>query len=132
MNPFNGTWIANISKSQRHANHQFHSAKLHFEVSDDNVSLRHEGINAEGKYESGTTTLSADGKEHDSSEAPGIKILTQFVGDHLIDSKAFKDGQLVGHGTYEVSKDGSTLTATVYGTDASGKPFEQIIIFDHE
>lgn len=28
MNPLTGTWIANIEKSQRHANHQFKSATI--------------------------------------------------------------------------------------------------------
>jgi hypothetical protein len=33
MNPFLGTWVANLEKSRRHANHQFQSATLTFEVS---------------------------------------------------------------------------------------------------
>ena len=41
MNPFLGTWIANIEKSHRHANHQFQSATLTFEVSGDVVSVTH-------------------------------------------------------------------------------------------
>jgi hypothetical protein len=43
MNPFVGTWIANIEKSRRHANHQFQSATLTFEVTGDGVSMTHAG-----------------------------------------------------------------------------------------
>jgi hypothetical protein len=39
MSVFIGTWIANIEKSRRHANHQFQSATLSFDVSDDLVTL---------------------------------------------------------------------------------------------
>lgn len=132
MNPFNGTWIANLSRSQRHPNHQFQSAKLHFEVSADNVSLIHEGVNMSGRYESGRTIFYVDGKEHASPEALGVNVVSQWIGTHLIDTRAFRNGELVGHGTYEVSPDGTTLTATVFGTDASGKEFRHAIVFDRE
>jgi hypothetical protein len=132
MNPFNGTWIANLSKSQRHPNHQFQSAKLCFEVSQNTVLLMHEGINMAGQYESGKTVLHPDGKEHEFPQAPGVMVMTDWVSTHRIDTKAWKDGQIVGHGAYEVSLDGATLTATVSGTDASGAAFQQTIIFDRE
>ena len=54
MNPFLGTWVANLEKSRRHANHQFQSATLTFEVSGDMVSLTHAGVNMAGEPESGT------------------------------------------------------------------------------
>src|SRR6185369_12963713 len=54
MNLFLGTWVANLEKSRRHANHQFQSATLAFDVSGDVVSLTHAGVNMAGKPESGT------------------------------------------------------------------------------
>ena len=45
---------------------------------------------------------------------------------------AKKDGKVVGQSAYEISKDGKTLTAKVKGIDASGREFEQVIVFDHE
>jgi hypothetical protein len=57
-------------------------------------------------------------------------VATRWVGTNVLETVAKKDGQVVGHGTYEVSLDGATLTATVAGTDAAGKPFEQVIVFD--
>ena len=131
MNPFVGTWTANIEKSHRHANHQFGSATLRFEVSGDAVSLVHAGVNAAGKSESGTTMLRADGQDHPVSPlAPGVVVATRWVGTNVLETVAKKDGQVVGHGKYEVSPDGAMLTATVAGTDAAGKPFEQVIVFD--
>jgi hypothetical protein len=43
---------------------------------------------------------------------------------------ATKNGAIVGSGVYEVSEDGATLTATMSGVDASGRRFEQAIVFD--
>ena len=131
MNPFIGTWVANIEKSQRHANHQFQSATLTFEVAGEVVSMTHAGVNMAGKQESGTSVLHPDGQEHPvSAEAPGVVVVTKWVGSHVLESEARKDERVVGRGTYAVSGDGKTLTATVAGTDAAGAGFEQVIMFD--
>ena len=131
MNPFVETWIANIEKSHRHANHQFQSATLTFEVTGDSVSITHAGVNMSGKHESGTTVYRVDGREHAVSPlAPGVVAVTRWIGTHVLESEARKDGRVLGKGTYAVSSDGRTLTATVAGTDAAGAAFEQVIVFD--
>ena len=131
MNPFAGTWIANIEKSRRHANHQFQSATLTFEISGDDVSMTHAGVNMSGRHESGTTVYKVDGLEHAvSPQAPGVVAVTTWIGARVLQSEAKKDGHLLGKGTYAVSEDGRTLTATVAGTDSAGAPFEQVIVFD--
>jgi len=129
MNPFVGTWIANIEKSRRHVNHQFQSATLTFEVAGDGISRTR--VNMSGKHESGTTVYKPDGQEHAvSPQAPGVVAVTTWIGTHVLQSEAKKDGRSLGKGTYEVSEDGRTLTATVAGTDAAGAPFAQVIVFD--
>lgn len=133
MNPFLGTWVANLEKSRRHANHQFQSATLTFAVSGDVVTLTHAGVNMAGERESGTTVLHADGVEHEvSPQAPGVVALTKWVGTHVLTTEARKDGRSVGSATYEVSGDGRSLTATVVGIDAAGKAFDQVLVFDRK
>ena len=75
MNPFRGTWVANLEKSRRHADHQFRSATLTFEVSDDVVSLTHTGVNMAGKPESGTTVLHAAAMRGDTEDI--IRVLVE-------------------------------------------------------
>jgi hypothetical protein len=129
-NPFTGTWTANIEKSRRHANHQFQSATLTFEIRGETVSLTHAGVNMAGKHESGTQLLQADGHEHPIPQAPGIVVVTRWVGSHVLETEGLKDGQSVGKGTYAISEDGGTLTATVAGTDGGGANFAQVIVFE--
>ena len=62
MDPFSGTWIANIAKSKRHQNHQFQSATLRFDVSGDEIALTQSGVNMSGKAESRTLMFQADGR----------------------------------------------------------------------
>jgi hypothetical protein len=131
MNPFAGTWTANLERSRRHANHQFQSATLTFEISGDQVTLTHAGTNMSGKHESGTTMFLADGQEHEiSRQAADVVVVTRWIGGHVLETEARKGGRRIGGGTYTVSPDGKTLTATVEGIDGAGQPFEQVIVFD--
>ena len=132
QSPFAGNWAANLAKSKRHPNHQFQSATLQFVVSGDTVTLTHGGVNAAGQEESGTITLQADGKERPIPQAPGVVSVVKWVGSRVLETLGKKDGQMVGRGTYEVSADGKTLTATVSGRDGSGAAFDQVIVFDRK
>jgi len=133
MDPFTGTWVANLAKSKRHQNHQFQSATLRFEMSGDVISLTQAGVNMSGKHESSTLTLQADGEEHPvSPQAPGVVVVTKWIGTHVLETIGKKDADVVGRGTYEVSSDRRTLTARVSGIDANGATFEQVIVFDRE
>jgi hypothetical protein len=129
MHPLAGTWIANIAKSTRHENHQFSSSTMRFEISGGEVKFTYEGVNASGKLEKGEQTLNVDGQPHDHPLAPGIAV-TSSLGPRGIESSATKDGVVLGRGTYDVSENGQMMTATVSGIDGSGKPFEQVIVFD--
>lgn len=131
MHTLTGTWIANLDRSRRDPNHRFHRATMQFEVADDRVSLAYGGINASERHEHGSQTIHADGQEHSVPEAPGV-VAISTLAPRVLQSVAKKDGTVVGRSTYEVSADGQTLTATVSGIDASGKSFDQVIVFDRE
>lgn len=133
MDPFTGNWIANLARSRRHQNHQFQSATLRFEVSGNAISLTQAGVNMSGKQESSTLTLQADGEARPASpQAPGIDVVTRWMGTHGLETIGQRGEVILGRGTYEVSADGRTLTAKVFGTDAQGAAFEQEIVFDRE
>ncbi len=132
MSPLAGTSIANLEKSQRHANHQFKSATMRFEVEGETVLLTQGGVNMSGKQESSTLTLRADGQEHPvSPEAPGVVVVTNWIGPNVLETVGKKDDKVLGRGTYEVSADRRTLTATVGGVDGAGKACRpQVIVLD--
>jgi len=130
--PFDGTWIANISKSKRHPNHLFKSAALTFTVSDGIVTLSYRGVNMSGAEEKGITTFHPDGKEHPLEGLPGGLEVSRWLTPRILKTVATKDGKVIGQSTFEVSGDGKTLTANLSGTDASGAKFEQVIVCDRE
>ena len=131
MDSFTGIWVANLAKSRRHHNHQFQSATLQFKVVGDAISLTQSGVNMSGKHEASTLTLRADGEEHAvSHQAPGVVVLTRWIGPSVLETIGKRGAEIIGRGTYEVAPDGRTLTANVSGIDASGAAFEQTIVFD--
>lgn len=133
MNPFTGSWTANLDKSQRHANHQFASATMTFDVTDESVSMAYGGVNAAGKVESSALVFYPDGLEHPvSPQAPGVMMVCNWEGTHRLNTEARKGDAVLGRGSYEVSSDGRILTATMSGVDASGAAFEQVIVFDRQ
>lgn len=100
-------------------------------IDGDVVSLRYAGINMAGKEESGTTVLRADGIEHEVSPlAPGVVAVSRWQGAQVLETEAKKDGRIVGKGSYAVSDDLKSMTATISGVDAAGAAFEQVIVFD--
>jgi hypothetical protein len=132
MHPFSGTWIANLEKSRRDPNHQFQRAMMRFDIEPEAVTLSHGGVNAAGKEESGGLRMQTDGLERPLPQVPGMASSARWLDTHTLYTEAKKDGQIVGCGTYAVSTDGMTLTATVAGIDGAGRQFEQVIVFDHE
>jgi hypothetical protein len=105
---------------------------MEFTVVGNTVTLKHGGVNAGGQQESGALVLEADGKEHAVPEAPGITVVTRWVGPRVLHTIGKSAGAQVGEQTYEVSTDGKTLTAKVAGVDASGSRLDQVIVFDRK
>ncbi len=130
--PFAGTWVENIASSKRHPNHQFQSATLKFAVDGNTVTITHSRVNARGQKESGTFVLEADGQEHPVPEQPGIVVVTSWSGPRVLHAVEEEVGAEVGESEYQVSTDGKTLTATLSGTDLSGSPFYQVIVYDRK
>jgi len=129
VHPLAATWIANLSKSRRDVNHQFQRASMRFEVTGNTVVLNFEGVNASSKNEGNTLNFQADDHAHPLPQDPGVTV-TSTLGPRTLTSAATKSGTVVGRSTYEVSEDGRTMSATVSGVDGSGRPFDQVIVFD--
>ena len=129
MHPLTGTWTANLAKSQSHVNHQFQRVTMQFEVDGLAVSLRFEGVNHAGQAEEGVRRFEADGVAHPDAAAPGVQSTTTLT-DRCLEVTATKDNALAGRAAYEVSEDGTTLTATTAGIDANGRAFDQVVVFD--
>ena len=96
------------------------------------VIISYAGINMAGKEESDTREMHPDGKEYPVAQAPGVVQMAKWAGSHILEAVAKKDEKVVGQSTYQVSRDGNTLTATIKGIDAKGASFEQVIVLERQ
>jgi len=131
MHALTGSWIANVDRSRRDPNHQFHRATMRFEVAGSAVSISYGGVNASGRQEQGALTVVADGQEQSIPEVPGMVSVSTLQQDGLRTIGQL-NGTVMGRAAYEVAVDGTTMTATVSGVDAAGQSFEQVIVFERE
>jgi hypothetical protein len=109
--PFAGSWVANLSKSRRHPSHQFQRATLEISVAGNIVTILDSVTDETGREERRTNTLEADGMEHRSG-CNGYVLMARWRGPRMLETMATKDGKVVGRGSYEVSADDATLTAS--------------------
>jgi hypothetical protein len=97
-----------------------------------------EGINAQGNPMFAQVAYKLDGKDY-----PVATLGVQTVSDHstdvfkLIDAYTVefidkRGGKVVATGTQTVSKDGKTLTYRGEGTNAQGKPFSNVQVFEKQ
>jgi hypothetical protein len=131
MHALTGSWIANVDRSRRDPNHQFHRATIRFDVAGSAVSLTYGGVNASGRDEQGALTMIADGQERPIPEAPGM-VSASTLEPRVLHTIGKLNGTVMGRAAYEVAEDGTTMTATISGVDAAGKSFEQVVVFERE
>ena len=128
QDPLTGTWKLNPGESEFDPNHRPSAGTMIFEL----TAEGHYALTAEGVTESGEkcrerpTKLIPDGEKHPVPDFPGlISIVTRPDPNTLVAEVRREDGSVVGGGTYAVSPDGSSLTATNFGYDTQLRQFQQ-------
>jgi hypothetical protein len=132
-NPFAGVWRANIQQSKRHPAYPFESATVKIAVSGAVYTISQQVIEPSGQPQRSTSVIHVDGEER-PPEASGFCVVAKRIAARVIEVTATKDGLVVGRGSYEVSRDGTSLTVSTKnaGANADGwqSEFDQIIRFD--
>ena len=131
--PFVGTWELNPAKSAFDANHRPSQATMHFELSADGAYLmKAEGVSQKGeRVAERPVTMVLDGRPHAVPDFPGLSALTTRPDPCTIRAECRReDGSLVGEGTYVVSADGKSLTATTAGFDTQLRRFETTTVWE--
>jgi hypothetical protein len=132
-----GTWKLNAAQSKFAPNHAtapkeetmvFRVVGDQFELTD--TGTQKDGVAIAGKYTSPVNggvfkvlqTAPAEGESYvETMLEPGNRFLTQL-----------KNGKQTQVQHLAISRDGKTMSITTRGTDAKGKPFESISVFDKQ
>jgi hypothetical protein len=133
--PFVGTWTLDPARSQFDPNHHPLSATMTFTVEADGAYL----LQAEGTKEGGQRVKEKpqrflpDGQPRPIPDLPGLSgVATRPDPRTLRGEVRREDGSLVGSGTYVVSPDGRSMTATTEGIDAQFRPFKQVTVWERQ
>jgi hypothetical protein len=131
--PFIGTWNLNPGRCEFDPNHRPTSGALVFERdTEGRYVMKAEGTAANGqKVVERPQTFIPDGEARPIAEVPGLRARTTQPGPRELHARCEReDGSIVGEGTYVVSPDGMSLTATTAGVDAEKRRFETRTVWD--
>ena len=126
--PLAGMWHVDPSRSSRQFDTPFQRATLEFAVVDDVVTITDTVVDGSGHEERGTNTIRADGRAHASEH--GYVLTASWRGPYVLETVVTKDGGEVSRLTYDVSRDGRTLTVSGTATAHNGYPaVQRVTIF---
>lgn len=130
--PFGGSWKLNPEKSHFDPNHRVSAGTMRWERTGDGYLMEAEGTHDGQAVQERPATFILDGKEHTVPGQPGITAVASSPTPNIVHVEAKSAGHVVGRGSYVVSEDGTTLTATMRGTDAQQRPFETVVVWDRQ
>jgi hypothetical protein len=132
---FTGTWKLNVAKSKFAAGTEVKEVTVVIAEQGANLAVTVTGTAGDGKPISVKYTLPAKGGAVSYTEgapASGATATTKRVNVSTIDSTSSLNGKEVGSTHTVVSADGKTLTRTVKGVDAQGKPFQNTEVYERQ
>jgi hypothetical protein len=130
---FVGTWTLNPARCEFDPNHRPTSGTLVFERDPEGqYVMKAEGTDASGKrVTERPQTFVPDGKPRPLPDFPGLSAYATQPRPHELRAQVKReDGSIVGEGTYVVSADGMSLTATSAGFDTQLRRFETRTVWD--
>jgi hypothetical protein len=128
-----GTWKLNMEKSKFSPAAPVKNLSTTREASDGGVKVTTTGERTDGVPIDSTYTASYDGAESSVTGAPYDTIsIKQANGNTFIYAAKKKDGKYSVTGRSVVSKDGKTMTNTIKGTAADGKPYSATMVWEKQ
>jgi hypothetical protein len=129
-----GTWKLNVAKSKYNPGPAPQSQTLKVEASDKGEKVTSEVVGADGKRTTSTYTANFDGKDYplSGSLVGADKVSLKRVDARTTERTDKKDGKAVMTLKRVVSQDGKTMTVTTKGTNAEGKPVNNVVVFDKQ
>jgi hypothetical protein len=131
--PFVGTWKLNPARCEFDPHHRPTSGTLVFERDPEGrYVMKAEGTDANGKkVTERPQSFIPDGEPRPLPDFPGLRAQATRLSPHELHAEVKReDGSIVGEGTYVVSADGMSLTATSAGFDTQLRRFETRTVWD--
>jgi hypothetical protein len=128
--PVVGTWRLDVAKSKFSPGPALKSETRTYVASGSEIKASSKTVDAAGKATTAKWTVVYDGKDRPETGIDGVDSLSLKRVDPFtttfIEKKA---GKTVITGTRAVSKDGKVMTISSKGTDAQGKPMNNVLVY---
>ena len=129
--PEMGTWKLNEAKSKLGPGPKNHTVV--YEAAGDSVKVTVDGTDKDGKATHNEWTGKFDGKDYPvtGDSTSDMRAYTK-VDAHTLKLTTKNNGKVTGTGKVVVAADGKSRTVTVSGTDAEGKKFKSVAVYDKQ
>jgi hypothetical protein len=128
-----GTWTLNVARSKYGTGTPPKSQVTVLEEKDGGLHEIVTRVNADGTTTKWDLFAKYDGKDVKVTGDPSRDaVALRKIDDHTVDVTNKKGNAVTTHMKIVVAADGKTRTNTVTGTDANGKPFTSVMLFDRK
>jgi hypothetical protein len=129
--PVYGTWELNVAKSTYNPGPAPKSSTRTYVAVANGYKFSSKGVDAAGKATSGEFTAYFDGKYHPMTGSANVdSIMVKRIDANRSESTQKKGSKVLIHTTRTISADGKTMTATATGTNADGKAYKNVEIYN--
>lgn len=127
-----GTWKLDEAKSKIGAGAPKNST-VTYEAAGDSIKVTIEGTAADGTATHSEWTGKLDGKDYPSTGNPGEDMRSsKQINDHTLHVVSKKNGKVVLTAHVVVAADGKSRTVTTTGTDAQGKKYKSVAVYEKQ
>lgn len=131
--PAIGTWKLNVAKSKYDPGPAPKSATVTYAAHGDGVTRSGESVAADGATTNMSFTASFDGKDYPVTGSPTYDAISlKRIDENTAEATLKKGGKVVSTARRVVAKDGKTLTLTITGTNADGKPMKNVAVYERQ
>src|SRR5262245_7843277 len=125
-----GNWELNVAKSKS-TTPQVKSESRSYVMAGADIKASTKGIDADGKPFASQWTIRYDGSDQIVAGNPEFDSVSfKRIDAYKTEFTQKKAGKIVSTGTRSFSKDGKIMTIASKGTDSTGKPFDDVSVYD--
>jgi len=129
--PVVGTWTLNLAKSTFSPGPAPTSQTRTYTATADGTEVTIHGVAADGKPVFQHSGFKYDGKDYPFTGNANVDTAAVLrIDGFTVASTLKRAGKVVGTSTRSVSRDGNVLTLSSRGTDARGKAYDNVMVFD--
>ena len=131
--PAAGTWKLNTAKSRYSPGPAPKSNVITIVIAGDTLKISSQGMDASDKPTSTNYTATFDGKDNKITGNPAYDTVShKRIDANTTEQTRKKEGKTVQTAVRKISADGKTMTVTSRGKTDSGKPLNNVVVYDKQ